>query len=343
MPRVPSPGALPLGKLPAVDLAQALARLAPSHPRLVVGPRVGEDAAVVEMGQRRLVMASDPITFATDRVGWYAVHVNANDIAVMGANPAWFFATVLLPEGTSRAAAHALLDEIGAACRELGVTLSGGHTEITAAVCHTVVAGQMVGEASADELVTKKGLRPGDQVILTHGAAIEGTALLARELAPRLEPHLDAETLARAQRLLFSPGISVVRAARVATAAARVHAMHDPTEGGLLAGLHELASAAGLGLRAWADRIAVLPETREVCAALGADPLALIASGALLVATAPDDAPAVLGALTAAGIPAAIVAEARPPGDGIVLERDGRTVPFEPPARDEAARILDGT
>jgi hydrogenase maturation factor len=341
MPEVPTRDVLPVGKLPAADLAAALARLAPSHPRLLVGPCIGEDAAVIDLDGRRLVVATDPVTFATERIGWYAVHVNANDIAVMGAVPLWFFAAVLLPEGVSRAQARAVLDDLGATCAELGVPLAGGHTEITAGLPHPIVVGQMIGEARAEDLVTKAGLREGDRVILTRGAAIEGTALLARELAGELGGRIEPARLERARDLLFAPGISVVRAARVATAAAKVHAMHDPTEGGVLTGLHELATAAGLGLRVFADRIPILPETRVLCDALEADPLTLIASGALLIATAPGDERAVLAALHADGIPAAVVGEVRPADEGIELERDGLAVRFEPPARDEVARLLE--
>jgi hydrogenase maturation factor len=341
VPRAPDRDVLPDGKLPADDLAAALGRLAVLHPRLLVGPEVGEDAAVIETGGARLVVATDPITFATERVGWYAVHVNANDIAVMGARPAWFFAAVLLPHGTPREAAHALLDDLGQTCRSLGIVLAGGHTEITPAVAHPVIVGQMIGEAAPDEIVTKRGLRPGDLVVLTRGAAIEGTALLARELGPQLATRLDAPVLERARALLFDPGISVLAAARTATSAAAVHAMHDPTEGGVLNGLFELATAARLGLTAWAERIPVLEETRAVCAALEADALALLASGALLVGVPPADAPRLVEALAASGIPAAVVAEARDEREGLTLHRNGRMTKLEAPTRDEVARLLE--
>jgi hydrogenase maturation factor len=332
---------LPAGKLPAADLRAMLARIAPLDPRLLVGPQPGEDAAVIDLGGRRLIVAADPITFATDRIGWYAVHVNANDIAVMGGRPCWFLAVLLMPEGSSRAAVRAVMDDIHDTCRGLGVAVAGGHTEITAGLPRPIVVGEMIGEVDADLLVTKAGLRPGDAIVLTHGAAIEGTALLARELGDTLLARIGRERLDSARRLLVDPGISVVAAARVAASACRVHAMHDPTEGGILAGLHEMASAAGLGLRAWSDRVPILDETRDVCAALGADPLGLIASGSLLVAVADADVPALTRAFDAARIPSAIVAQALPAADGISLVRDGRSAPFAPPDRDEVARLLE--
>ena len=342
MSEVPGADSLPVGKLPAPDLEELLARILPRDPRLVVGPRAGEDAAVIAIDGRRLIVATDPITFATDRIGWYAVHVNANDIAVMGGRPSWFLAALLMPEGCSRAAIRGVMDDIHETCAGLGIAVAGGHTEITAALTRPIVVGQMIGEATAETLVTKAGLRPGDAIVLTHGAAIEGTALLARELGGALEPAMGTERLERARRLLFEPGISVLAAARLATDTCRVHAMHDPTEGGVLAGLHELASAGGLGLRARADSIPVLDETRLVCDVLGADPLFLIASGALLVAVAAEEASKLTQAFAGAGVLATVVAEVRPARDGIQVQRNGQWAPLVPPARDEVARIMGG-
>ncbi len=332
---------LPAGKMPAADLAELLARAAVPHPRLLVGPRVGEDAAVIDVGSGRcLVVTTDPVTFVTERAGWYAVHVNANDVAAMGARPLWFFAVVLMPEACRRDEVEAVVEEIAATCTQLGVTLAGGHTEITIGIDRPIVVGQMVGEVDRSAVIAKAGLRAGDRVVLTRGAAIEGTAILAREMGQALAERLDPDVLAAARDLLVTPGISVVDAARVATAAADVHAMHDPTEGGVLTGLHEMAVAAGLGLRVWAERIPVLPETRAVCGALHVDPLALIASGALLVAVPGDEVERLLEALALAGIGAAVVAEARPREEGILLERAGTWLPLQPPSRDEIARVL---
>ena len=340
MPRIPSPQGLLAGKLPAKLMQELLAAAATPHARLLVGPRLGEDAAVLDMGDRWLIVGTDPITFATERIGWYAVHVNANDIAVMGARPLWFSAVVLMPEGCAADDVRAIVEEIAATCRELDIALVGGHTEVTAGLPRPFVIGQMLGEAPAGRVVTKAGLRAGDHVILTHGAAIEGTSLLARELGGTLGDRVEPAVLARARNLLFRPGISVLESVRLALDAAPVHAMHDPTEGGVLGGLWELAHSAGLGLRAWADRIPVFPETRVLCDAVGADPLLLIASGALLVAVEADASGAVVSALRDGGIPATVVAEAVEPARGIEVERNGGWAPLAPPPRDEIARIL---
>ncbi len=337
----PSPR-LPVGKLPAAHLEALLADLGGRDHRLIIGPRPGEDAAVIEFDTRALVVATDPVTFATDRIGSYAVHVNANDVAVLGARPRWFFAVLLLPEAAATAdLAAAIMRDVADACDALGASVAGGHTEITAGLDRPMVIGQMLGEVPLAGLVRKSRLAPGDLVLLTHGAAIEGTAILARERRDALRGALSDDEIAAAERLLDRPGISVVAAALAAASAGDVHAMHDPTEGGIVSGLIELATAAGRGLRVFGDRIPVLPETRAVCRVFDLDPLRLIASGSLLIGAPPGEIEAVTAALGAAGTPAAVVAEVRPAADGVTIERDGRVEPLTLPARDEIARVFE--
>ena len=176
--------ALAVGKLPPQLLERLLGKVAPTDPRVVMGPRLGEDAAVLDMGDRYLVATADPITFATDEAGWYALHVNANDIAVRGARPTWFLATVLLPEGgATEATVERLFADLGEACAELGVALIGGHTEVTAGLPRAIVSGCMLGEVEKDRLVTTGGARPGDTLLLTKGVPLEGAAIVARERA----------------------------------------------------------------------------------------------------------------------------------------------------------------
>lgn len=333
---------LPVGKLPAAYLDALLAELRTSDDRLIVGPRPGEDAAVIAFDTHALVVATDPVTFATDRIGSYAVHVNANDVAVLGARPRWFFAVLLLPEASATPAlAGAIMRDVRLACEALGVSVCGGHTEITAGLDRPIVIGQMLGDVPIARLVRKSRLTAGDLVLLTHGAAIEGTAILARERRDALGRHLTADQIAAAERLLADPGISVVAAALTAAGAADVHAMHDPTEGGIASGLVELATAAGCGLRVFGDRIPVLPETQAVCGVFGLDPLCLIASGALLIAAAPDEIGPIQAALGGLNVPAPVVAEVRPAEAGITIERGGRVEPLALPARDEIARVFE--
>ena len=158
--------AYPPGKLPLEDLSRLLERYAPKDPRLLVTPGIGRDAAVISFGDRYLVAKTDPITFATDQIGWYAVNINANDIAAMGGIPRWFLATLLLPGGkTGPGEVEEIFRQISAACRELGVSLCGGHTEITPTLERPIVVGQMLGEVTP-KIAAAIGASPAYKILL---------------------------------------------------------------------------------------------------------------------------------------------------------------------------------
>jgi hydrogenase expression/formation protein HypE len=187
--------------------------------------------------------------------------------------------------------------------------------------------------------VTSAGAKSGDALLLAGSLAIEGTAILAREHAPALRTHGVREQVIRdGAALLDRPGISVLPAVRALTAAAVPHAMHDPTEGGLLAAARELAEASGVGLRLEVDRIPILPACAAVCEALQLDPLRLLASGSLLAAVTPEAAGAALAALRDAGLDGASVGTVLPPGAGTMIVRAGVEEPLPAVERDELAR-----
>ncbi len=333
---------LPTGKLPPELLDRLLTQHTRPDPRLIVGPRLGEDAAVIEFGERYLVAKTDPITFATDAIGWYAVHVNANDIAVMGARPRWFLATVLLPEGKATSAlAEAIFEQIGRSCSELDITLVGGHTEITYDLNRPLVIGAMLGEVARDGLVTTAGARPGDALVLVKELPIEGTALIAREKRQELrERGYTEDWLDRAASLLYSPGISVVEPALLACEAATIHAMHDPTEGGLATGLWELAQAASVGLEVFREAVPLLPEGQQFCAEFGLDPLGTIASGSLLIALPEEEVPALRAALEPRGFPVAVIGRVLDAADGLWLNEGNTRRPLPRFPADEITKLF---
>lgn len=341
---MPSKKPLPVGKLPPRVLKAFLRSYAiPRSSKVILGPRYGEDAAVIEVGGKYLVAKTDPITFTADRIGWYAVSINANDLATLGARPRWFLATFLLPEGrTSAAGARRVFQETLKACEALGVALCGGHTEVTSGLDRPIVVGLMLGEVRKDKLVRKDRQKPGDQIILTKGVAIEGTAILAREKADLLRGKLGGTKVKQAQRLLLNPGISVVRDAQIAVQYGEIHAMHDPTEGGLATALHELAESGKVGLQVWKEKIPVLPETRALAKALDFDPLALLASGALLIVADCNSAARIVRGLGRHGITGEIIGEIRPQNDGIMITEGHLTKPLHIPQQDEIARLLSG-
>lgn len=332
----------PLGKLPAQDLAKLLTKYAPADPRLVVGGSVGEDAAVIDLGDRYLVATTDPITAATAEIGWYAVNINANDVACTGATPRWFLATLLLPENkTTPALVEQIFGQISSACAQLGVTLAGGHTEITYGLERPVVIGQMLGEVAPDKMVTTSGAQVGDDLILTKGIAVEATALIATEMRSQLLEYFYERTLNNYANFLHDPGISVVKDAAVALTAGGVHALHDPTEGGVATGLYELAQAAGVGLEIMEDYLPYLPETVALCRHFGLEPLGIIASGALLIAADPHYTTAIVEALRRVGIRASVIGRIQPPEKGCLLIGSAGSHPLPTFARDEINRLFE--
>ena len=330
-----------VGKFPAGLLERILAKVDISDPRVVVGPRVGEDTAVLQTSGSLLVAKSDPVTFATDQIGWYAVQVNANDVACTGGTPKWFLATLLVPERFTEDEAEAVFDQILEACRSIDVSLVGGHSEVTYGIDRPIIMGTMLGEVAQDKLILTGGAQEGDSIVVTKGIAIEGTALLAREKASQLlQAGMSQEEIDKAASLLSVPGISVLHDARVACASSQVHSMHDVTEGGLVTGLREVAKASGLGLAIEESSVPILSECQEVCEALGLDPLGLLASGALLITLPTADVPGLLTSLEGEGINGFEIGTMIEAAEGLqMVEFHGET-PLPEFSRDELARYM---
>jgi hydrogenase expression/formation protein HypE len=316
----PSPR-FPVGKLPFKTLERLLKQNKIKDPRVIVGPGIGEDAAVIDTGgPRYLIAKTDPITFTADQIGWYAVHINANDIATKGARPLWYLATLLLPEDlTTETIAEKIFHDTLEACRSIGVSLVGGHTEITNGLSRPIVVGQMLGEVAKERLIRADGAREGDVIVLTKGIAIEGTAVIAREREEEILQILGEQTLARCRNFMYRPGISVLKEALAASQYGSVHAMHDPTEGGLATALHEVAWAARVGLLIRAEAVPVFPETQAICNHYHLDPMGLIASGALLIILAANEVENLLSRLRSEGIAAAEIGEVTDKSEGVKL------------------------
>ena len=331
-----------IGKFPPSLLDKLLRKTGVTDPQVLLGPAVGEDAAVLDLGgDTLLVVKSDPITFATDRIGWYAVQVNANDIACTGGVPRWFLATLLVPERFTEDQAEELFTQVLDACNAIGVALVGGHSEVTYGIDRPIVSGTMLGEVARDRLIRTGGAQEGDSIVVTKGIAIEGTALLALERADDLrKAGVSNDTITLSADLLHSIGISVIEDARIACITAQVHSMHDVTEGGLITGLREVASASGLGLAIEEGSVPVLPTTLEVCQALDLDPLGLLASGALIITLPSSDVPSLLKELDNKGIDGWEIGMMLAPEEGLIsIGREGE-VELPQFSRDEMARYF---
>ena len=325
----------PIGKV-APDALRALvySHLGARRPDVLVHAEFGEDCAAIEFGAEAAVVTTDPITGAGADLGWYAVHVATNDLAAAGAEPVAVFLTLLLAPAHAGEDLGRVMRDASAAAAELGIEIAGGHTEVTAGIDRTIAVITAIGRAPRDRLLRSGGARAGDVLLLTKGAGIEGTAILASALEQRLAPMVGKDVIARAQA--YRSMISVLPEARAAAASGEARAMHDVTEGGVLGAAFEMAAASRVGIHVHADRVPVLPETAAICGCLGIDPLGLIGSGALLVAT--PHGQRATAAVAQAGVLAAEIAQFIP--SERLVTRDGRTAPLEPPAGDELWRAL---
>lgn len=335
---------LPAGKLPTDLLHSLLSKHAPSDPQLLIGPGIGRDSAAIAFGETILVAKSDPITFPTTRTALHLVHVNANDIACQGGTPRWLLVTALLPlDGTTDGTVARLFGDLNEEARKINISVIGGHTEITDAVTRPVLVGTLLGETDSAGLIHPANAQVGHRLLLTKTAGIEGTAVLSAAATEQLRAlgWSDVDLMA-AHAMIDDPGISVVPEARALAMAGAVSAMHDPTEGGVISAVRELAQAAGCGAYIRESAVAVAPITRRMCADLGIDPFGLLASGSLLAAVPPELTDTAAAALESVGVPFNWIGKLIQAEQGMRLGTTTGDVPLPDYARDEVARVLSG-
>ena len=331
---------LETGKLhPALLRKIVLSRLGTDDSRVLLGPHIGEDASLIDFGQKTLVVHSDPITGAVENLGWLAVNVCANDIATRGVRPLWLLIVILLPESTTAAQLKSLTIQIDEAAKKLRVAVVGGHSEITQSVKQPVVITTAIGEARKGKFLKTSGAKAGDQIIVTKGVAIEGTAILASELTKQLKGKIKKEVLEGAKQ--FIRKTSVVEDALTAVEAGEVHAMHDATEGGVAGGLQEIVWASNIGLVAYEKKILISKETEAICKALNIDPLRTISSGALIISARPKSATRIVKALEEKGIKASIIGKTTNKKDGaFIVRKDGTKLDLSTPVKEELWQAL---
>ncbi|HVP18895.1 MAG TPA: AIR synthase related protein [Spirochaetia bacterium] len=326
---------LGVGKLPP-DLLARLLRYTSRSPSITIGAGPGEDAAVVS-GSPTIVLTTDPITFTGERLGTYAVAVNANDIVAMGGRPVYLTTTVLLSPGATEDDAERTFSEIADACRKYGLLWVGGHTEVTPVVSRTVICGQAVGFLSGSPLSTA-GARPGDEVCMTKWAGLEGSTTIARERRAECRETLGDDGLRRVLEWLGEPGISIIAEGRALEGLALTSG-HDPTEGGIAMGIHEICQASRVGVVIREEAIPVKEETRRLCARFGMDPLGLLSSGVFLFTAPRDVAAEACRRARERGIPAEVIGTIQEQVIGELLEKNGRRIPLVASHQDEIVKL----
>ncbi|ACB06985.1 AIR synthase [Candidatus Korarchaeum cryptofilum] len=328
------------GKLPPDFLAgEIFSRLPlPSEEDVILGPSIGEDAAILRVGDELLAIHSDPVTGGGKLAGWLSVFVASNDIATRGVRPRWLLPVFLFREGADESEILSLVEQVGDAARRVGASIVGGHTEVTPNLGFNIVVTTAMGLGR--RVLNTRDAKLGDLIVLTKECALEGTAILSTELFNELKSRgIDEELLKRAGS--FIEDISVLKESIIASKFEGVHSMHDPTEGGVLGGVQELAIASGLGFRIYEDRIPLREETVAICDALKVDPLKLISSGSLLIAVSRESVDELISALEREGVRASVIGELTDRESGmILLRKDGSSERISEPVMDELWRLL---
>lgn len=325
---------LPPGKIPIDILKEVVFKnLGAQRKEVIVGPSAGIDGAVLDLGDKSLIVSMDPITGAVERIGWLAVNVNANDVATFGVEPAFLFSCMLLPENAERKLVETISAQMNAAAKDLGIAIVGGHCESTPGLTNPIVVGCTMGLTEKGRYVTAGGAKPRDKLILTKSAGIEGTAILATDREQALKKTMNAMMLQAAKN--FYSQISVVKGALTAYKTGGVHAMHDPTEGGVAGGIHEIADASNLGVEVFEEAISVQPETAQICSYFQIDPLQLIGSGALLISAEAKSASETVRNLKLERIQASVIGEFTKNTDQrVLIQKDGGTTALPRPLSD---------
>jgi len=312
----------PFGKISPTILERIVFKyLGAKRADIIQGPAKGEDAAIVRVGEDLMALSCDPISGALKRIGWLVLNVSANDVATRGVKPRWFLSTMMLPKGTRVNLVRKICKEIHEAAMRLDIGIIGGHSEITPGIDHPLIVGFCVGVVEKGRYVTTGMARKGDEVILTKGVGIEGTAILASDRRKMLMRRFDGELVRRAES--FYDRISVVKDALTAFNVGGISAMHDPTEGGVAGGLHELADASGKGFEVYEDRLMSEPETLEICRFFKIDPLRLISSGSLLITCLPEMTDKILSKLHLVGIKASSIGRIKASTRRVIVNKSG--------------------
>jgi len=325
---------LPHGKIPIDILKEVVfTNLGAKRKEVAVGPSAGIDATVIDTESRSLIVSMDPITGALETIGWLAVNVNANDVATFGVEPAFLVTCLLLPEDSQRKTIETICTQMNEAAKELNIAIVGGHCEITPGIANPIVVGCIMGTTERGNYVTAAGAKPGDMIILTKSAGIEGTAILASDREEKLKKTMNSKMIQKAKK--FYTQISVVKEAITAFKTGGVNAMHDPTEGGIIGGINEMADASNLGVRIFEKKIPIQRETAEICKFFKIDPLYLISSGALLIAAKPADADKIVAQLKNKDIHATIIGQfLENPKERVLVNEKGEQRKLSRPASD---------
>lgn len=332
---------LKIGKLDS-DVLQRIVidKIRYRRPEVKTRAGIGEDCAVIDYGEYECVVSTDPITADVKNIGRLAIHISCNDVASNGIEPLGITLAVMLPVGTTESDVQTIMTQAGTAAEEAGVEIIGGHTEVTPAVNQPVIVSTAFGRGIAGESASARNMRPGDMILMTKSAGLEGTGIIATEKAEELTGVLTPQELRRAQGMIRD--VSVVKdgitAGRIGTSG-----MHDVTEGGILGAVWEMCHISGLGAEVELEAIHVDPVTEKIAAHYGINPLRLISSGCMLIVAPPSKAYKIVTEYHKidVNIKSAIIGKICGAEHGITqIDPQGQESEIAPPYADELYKVI---
>ena len=326
-----------LGKIPPYFFNKVIyPKLGNPDTSIIVKPQHGVDFGVIKLGNKVIVLSTDPFFIARElgieKAAWFAVHIIASDVAVSGIRPRYLSIDLNLPPEMTESELAIMWDVVHRECKKLGIAVVTGHTGRYAGCNYPMVGGAtMLGIDKKEKLIIPK-INIGDTIIVSKGPAIETTGLMANYFSNFLEDRFGKLFARRARNIYYQ--MSTVKDALITASVKGVTAMHDATECGVFGGLYEMAMHSKVGMNIYLDQMVIQEEVKKTCECFGIDPYRAISEGTLLATVKEAKAKAVLNALKNEGIVASIVGEARSLKEGIYIFDKGRKQALEHPKVD---------
>jgi hydrogenase expression/formation protein HypE len=279
--------------------------------QVIVGPAFGVDNSIIRLDPDRVLVATtDPLSYipalGPETSAWLSVHLLASDITTSGFSPEYGLFDFNLPPSMEDSQFAMFWKAFHNECNRLGISIIGGHTGRYPGIDYSIIGGGVLLATGPEKsYLTSSMADSGDEVILTKGAAIETTAVLTRTFPRAVKKALGSKLFARAWNYLGKASTvrDALTASSIGVRSEGVTAMHDATEGGVIAGMIELAGASELGMIVDLESIPVSEESRVLCDHFRIDPLVSLSEGSLIIASRPAKTDKVLSKLTSEGIP----------------------------------------
>ena len=271
-----------IGKVPESVLKRSIIRqIKNTRDEVIFGASIGGDYAAIELKEDEIyVTATEPLTNCGSNIGMLAVNTAVNNVAVAGAGAVAIMLSALLPEGTEESDIKEIMKQVSDCCKELNVQAVGGHTEITDAVNRAIIDVTAIGKVNKDKIISSKGAKPGDDIVITKWIGTQGTAMIAYDKQEELSERFSASYIDAAKSLVSK--VSIVKEADLA-ASMNANAMHDVSKGGIFGALWEIAESSKTGMEIDLKAVPIKQETIEICEYYGLNPYELISSGSLIV------------------------------------------------------------